>query len=202
MKKTGTYIGKVQESGQPTIIQWETPEGFNAAQTSYPIPNKTKAFDLISHTYKNEAIFISEITTPKTFTETNYKFKAIVDWQACKESCLPPTVTELELSINAGNASKSDYYDTINLAWAKSHTQIPQLKAVAASDFGQLDLSFKITNAQFETIGNSPYFMPTNSSLIEEKEAQQTDFSDDVLTIFCTLEMRILKLRKKLKAFY
>ena len=98
MKGTG-------ESGQPTIIQWETPEGFNAAQTSYPIPNKTKAFDLISHTYKNEAIFISEITTPKTLTDTNYKFKAIVDWQACKESCLAPTVTELELSINAGNAS-------------------------------------------------------------------------------------------------
>ena len=189
------------ESGQPTIIQWETPEGFNAAQTSYPIPNKTKAFDLISHTYKNEAIFISEITTPKTLTETNYKFKAIVDWQACKESCLPPTVTELELSINAGNASKSDYYDTINLAWAKSHTQIPQLKAVAASDFGQLDLSFKITNAQFETIGNSPYFMPTNSSLIEEKEAQQTDFSDDVLTIFCTLEDEDFKIEEKIEGF-
>ena len=42
------------ESGQPTIINWESPDGFSTSSTSYPVPYKSEAFGLISHTYINE----------------------------------------------------------------------------------------------------------------------------------------------------
>ena len=47
------------ENGLPTLIDWVVPDNFIAQQTSYPTPNKTEAFNLISHTYENDVIFIS-----------------------------------------------------------------------------------------------------------------------------------------------
>ena len=176
------------ESGQPTVIGWKAPDGFTTSSTSYPVPYKTEAFGLISHTYKNEAIFICEVTAPNDLEDKEYVFKAIVDWQACKEACLPPTVTELEIKLTKGQGDSSRSYTLIESAWKKSHLQLPILNAVPVSDFGQLDISFNLTNEEINKIGKSPYFMPLDSSIIEEKEKQTIDVDGSILTIFATLE--------------
>ena len=190
------------ESGQPTIINWESPDGFSTSSTSYPVPYKSEAFGLISHTYKNEAIFICEVTPPNNLDEDKeYVFRAIVDWQACKEACLPPTVTELEIKLTKGQGAKSESYTLIENAWKKSHLKLPILNAVALSDFGQLDISFNLTNEEIDKIGNSPYFMPLDSSIIEEKEKQTIDVDGSILTIFATLEDPEFKPTENIKGF-
>jgi len=189
------------ENGLPTLIDWVAPDNFIAQQTSYPVPNKTDAFNLISHTYKNDVIFISEISSPKSLDKENYTFKAIIDWQACKETCLPPTITELEINLSVGDKINSSSYELIEFAWKNSHTQIPKLNAIAVSDFGQLDLSFKITEEEYLNIGPSPYFMPLDSSIIEENEPQQSDYENGVLTLFSTLEDENFKIEDKIEGF-
>ncbi len=190
------------ESGQPTIINWESPDGFSTSLTSYPVPYKSEAFGLISHTYKNEAIFICEVTPPNNLDEDKeYVFKAIVDWQACKEACLPPTVTELEIKLIKGQGAKSESHTLIGNAWKKSHLKLPILNAVALSDFGQLDISFKLTNEEIDKIGKSPYFMPLDSSIIEEKEKQTIDVDGSILTIFATLEDPEFKPTENIQGF-
>ena len=190
------------ESGQPTIINWESPDGFSTSSTSYPVPYKSEAFGLISHTYKNEAIFICEVTPPNNLNEDKeYVFRAIVDWQACKEACLPPTVTELEIKLTKGQGAKSESYTLIENAWKKSHLKLPILNAVALSDFGQLDISFNLTNEEIDKIGNSPYFMPLDSSIIEEKEKQTIDVDGSILTIFATLEDPEFKPTENIQGF-
>ena len=190
------------ESGQPTIINWESPDGFSTSSTSYPVPYKSEAFGLISHTYKNEAIFICEVTPPNNLDEDKeYVFRAIVDWQACKEACLPPTVTELEIKLTKGQGAKSESYTLIENAWKKSHLKLPILNAVALSDFGQLDISFKLTNEEIDKIGKSPYFMPLDSSIIEEKEKQTIDVDGSILTIFATLEDPEFKPTENIQGF-
>ena len=189
------------ESGQPTTIQWDLPDGFSSSTTSYPVPHKTEAFGLISHTYKDEAIFTTEVTAPNKLNETEYVFKAAVDWQACKEACLPPTITELEIKISSGKGIASKSNNLINEAWNKSHLSLPTLNAVPVSDFGQLDLSFNVTKEQQEKIGKTPYFMPIDSSIIEEKENQTVDIEGNVLTLFSTLEDPEFKPIKTIEGF-
>lgn len=190
------------ESGQPTIINWESPDGFSTSLTSYPVPYKSEAFGLISHTYKNEAIFICEVTPPNNLVkDKDYVFKAIVDWQACKEACLPPTITELEIKLIKGQGAKSESHTLIGNAWKKSHLKLPILNAVALSDFGQLDISFKLTNEEIDKIGKSPYFMPLDSSIIEEKEKQTIDVDGSILTIFATLEDPEFKPTENIQGF-
>ena len=190
------------ESGQPTIINWESPDGFSTSSTSYPVPYKSEAFGLISHTYKNEAIFICEVTPPNNLVkDKEYVFKAIVDWQACKESCLPPTVTELEIKLTKGQGAKSGSHTLIENAWKKSHLKLPILNAVALSDFGQLDISFNLTNEEIDKIGKAPYFMPLDSSIIEEKEKQTIDVDGSILTIFATLEDPEFKPTENIEGF-
>ena len=190
------------ESGQPTIINWESPDEFSTSSTSYPVPYKSEAFGLISHTYKNEAIFICEVTPPNNLDEDKeYVFRAIVDWQACKEACLPPTVTELEIKLTKGQGSKSGSHTLIENAWKKSHLKLPILNAVALSDFGQLDISFNLTNEEIDKIGKAPYFMPLDSSIIEEKEKQTIDVDGSILTIFATLEDPEFKPTENIEGF-
>ena len=133
------------ESGQPTVIDWKAPDGFTTSSTSYPVPYKTEAFGLISHTYKNEAIFICEVTAPNDLEDKEYVFKAIVDWQACKEACLPPTVTELEIKLTKGQGDSSRSYTLIESAWKKSHLQLPILNDVPVSAAVPRGLSFKLS---------------------------------------------------------
>ena len=190
------------ESGQPTIINWESPDEFSTSSTSYPVPYKSEAFGLISHTYKNEAIFICEVTPHNNLVkDKEYVFKAIVDWQACKESCLPPTVTELEIKLTKGQGAKSGSHTLIENAWKKSHLKLPILNAVALSDFGQLDISFNLTNEEIDKIGKAPYFMPLDSSIIEEKEKQTIDVDGSILTIFATLEDPEFKPTENIEGF-
>ena len=190
------------ESGQPTVIGWKAPDGFTTSSTSYPVPYKTEAFGLISHTYKNEAIFICEVTPPNNLVkDKEYVFKAIVDWQACKEACLPPTVTELEIKLTKGQGAKSESHTLIGNAWKKSHLKLPILNAVALSDFGQLDISFNLTNEEIDKIGKSPYFMPLDSSIIKEKEKQKIDVDGSILTIFATLEDPEFKPTENIEGF-
>jgi thiol:disulfide interchange protein DsbD len=189
------------ESGQPTTIKWDLPDGFSSSATSYPVPHKTEAFGLISHTYKDEAIFTIEVTAPNKLIDTEYVFKAMVDWQACKEACLPPTITELEIKISSGKGVASKSNDLINQAWNKSHLSLTILNAVPVSDFGQLDLSFNVTKEQQEKIGKTPYFMPIDSSIIEEKENQTVDVEGNVLTLFSTLEDPEFKPIKTIEGF-
>ncbi|MDA7681520.1 protein-disulfide reductase DsbD family protein [Verrucomicrobiales bacterium] len=189
------------ESGQPTIIDWKAPDGFSTSSTSYPVPYKTEAFGLISHTYKNEAIFICEVTAPNDLEDKEYVFKAIVDWQACKEACLPPTVTELEIKLTKGQGDTSRSFTLIKSAWEKSHLQLPILNAVPVSDFGQLDISFNLTNEEINKIGKTPYFMPIDSTIIEEKEKQTIDIDGSVLTIFATLEDPEFKPAENIEGF-
>ena len=189
------------ESGQPTTIEWDLPDDFSSSATSYPVPHKSEAFGLISHTYKDEAIFTIEVTAPNKLIETEYVFKAAVDWQACKEACLPPTITELEINISSGKGIAAKSNNLINEAWNKSHLSLPILNAVPVSDFGQLDLSFNVTKEQQEKIGKTPYFMPIDSSIIEEKENQTVDIEGNVLTLFSTLEDPEFKPIKTIEGF-
>lgn len=93
-----TYWINDGDSGLPTKINWELPEGFTAGPIIWPYPQRIPMEPLVSFGYEGEAWLLVDITPPATIESDQVALKAKVSWLMCKEICLPGKVN-LELTL-------------------------------------------------------------------------------------------------------
>jgi thiol:disulfide interchange protein DsbD len=85
-----TYWKNPGDSGLPTKIEWNLPDGFVPGVIQWPYPKRFEESGLVSFGYEGEVFIITQIEAPKAIkTGTNAKLSASVDWLVCKESCIP-----------------------------------------------------------------------------------------------------------------
>ena len=194
------------ENGLPTEVSWTVPDGFEASPTEYPAPHKTvqsfPGITLTSHTYEKTVYFTTNITAPNNIDELKtIKVLASVDWQACKETCLPPVTTPLSIDLNIGPATATLESESILSDWNKSQSQLPLIKALARTDFGHLEISSKLSEEMKSQIGTDPYLMLSDSSIIKESDGLMMDLENDVLTLFAPLEDESYEIKNSLQGF-
>lgn len=85
-----TYWENPGDSGMPTTVRWELPQGFEISEFYWPTPARLVLEGLVSYGYENQAVLRMKLTTPADFPlgET-LTLKGQVDWLECKEVCLP-----------------------------------------------------------------------------------------------------------------
>lgn len=194
------------ESGLPTEVSWSAPDGFESTPTEYPVPHKTvqsfPGLTLTSHTYEDIVYFTTSITAPSNFDGLkSIKVLASVDWQACKETCLPPVTTPLSIDLPIGPTTATLDSESILSDWNKSQSQLPIIKALARTDFGHLEISSKLSKDLQNQIGKNPYLMLSDSSIIKESDGLMMDLENDVLTLFAPLEDESYKINDSLQGF-
>lgn len=85
-----TYWRYPGDSGLPTSIKWDLPEGFSASGIHWPLPERIDTPPLISFGYHDDVYLLTEITVPEGFrTGENVELAAHVEWLECREACLP-----------------------------------------------------------------------------------------------------------------
>jgi len=82
------------ESGLPTKITFELPDGFSAGEVQFPLPEQFPT----GIGYEGEVMLIAKITPPATLDAAQkYKFTAKATWLVCSDICIPgkasPAVT-------------------------------------------------------------------------------------------------------------
>ena len=194
------------ENGLPTEISWTAPDGFKISPTEYPTPHKTvqkfSELTLTSHTYEGTVYFSTNITAPNDFGDLkNIKLQATVDWQACKETCLPPTTTPLSINLAIGPKTTTTESVSILADWNKSQSQLPLIKSIARTDFGHLEISAKLSKENQDQIGKDPYLMLSDSSIIKESDGLMMDIENDILTLFAPLEDESYEINDSLQGF-
>lgn len=89
-KQWHTYWKNPGDSGMPTQIVWNLPDGFHAGEIQWPYPQKFEDNELVSFGYEGEVFLLTEIKVPDTVKPgARAEIVAEVDWLACKESCIP-----------------------------------------------------------------------------------------------------------------
>jgi DsbC/DsbD-like thiol-disulfide interchange protein len=84
-----TYWKNPGDSGLPTKIEWNLPEGFVSGDIQWPYPKMFKQSGLVSFGYEGEVFLITQIEVPKAIKSgANAELSASVDWLVCKESCI------------------------------------------------------------------------------------------------------------------
>jgi thiol:disulfide interchange protein DsbD len=77
------------DAGLAPEVRWRLPAGFAAGVLRYPVPEKIRHDDVVVYAYHNEILIQSEITAARPpAAGEKVTFSAVLDWMACKESCL------------------------------------------------------------------------------------------------------------------
>ncbi|MDO8777541.1 MAG: protein-disulfide reductase DsbD family protein [Burkholderiaceae bacterium] len=100
-----TYWKNSGDSGLPTSITWDLPEGVSAGEIAWPLPKKFPIGNLANYGYEGTVLLPVPLTVGPSFKPSpsgtlNLKFKA--SWLVCKKECIPE---DGEFTLNIPTAS-------------------------------------------------------------------------------------------------
>jgi DsbC/DsbD-like thiol-disulfide interchange protein len=93
-----TYWRNPGDSGLPTRVEWELPEGFSAGELQWPQPVRFHTGPLVSYGYEHEVLLPVQVQVPTALASREVHLTARVRWLECREICLPGKA-ELSLSL-------------------------------------------------------------------------------------------------------
>jgi thiol:disulfide interchange protein DsbD len=87
-----SYWRNAGDSGLPTTLAWDLPDGFEAAAIQWPYPSRIERPPLVSYGYEEEVLLLVEIRPPPDLTVgRTVTLAARADWLICEEPCYPAT---------------------------------------------------------------------------------------------------------------
>jgi DsbC/DsbD-like thiol-disulfide interchange protein len=84
-----TYWRNPGDSGLPTRVKWELPQGLAAGELGWPYPSRFKTGPLVSYGYEGEVLLPVEVRVAPSLVSREVRVAARVDWLECLEMCLP-----------------------------------------------------------------------------------------------------------------
>lgn len=169
-----TYWKNPGETGIPTSIDWQVPEGFTVSEIKWPVPVKFQMEGIEGIGYEGNILFLAEVLPSNELKNKDpLTIKAKIDWLACSnESCLPGNI-ELETTVNVSDDLPvySEYKEAIETAKStlpKNGISILSAKQTAESIELLLSTPEKhpLKNAEFLTSDSEI----CNSSSITQKD--------------------------------
>jgi len=140
-----TYWMNPGDSGLPTSIDWDLPEGFSAGAIKWPYPQRFEHPPYISYGYEDEVLLIAEITPPAGLPDgASLSLSARADWTVCREDLCMPGGADLTLDV-----STTDEEPTLDRYWKayfeKTRARLPHAiedwQVVASADDKTLRLT-------------------------------------------------------------
>ena len=113
-----TYWRNAGDSGAPTQIEWQVPDGIRAGEIQWPVPEKITESDLTTYVYHDETLLIVPLTLPDHLPAGRKALKAQVSWLECERVCLPGK-GEVTASLEVGPESKPSADSGLFGAWKK-----------------------------------------------------------------------------------
>lgn len=87
-----SYWRNAGDSGIPTSLAWQLPDGFEAGEIQWPYPSRIERPPLVSYGYEREVLLLVEIRPPSDLAVgTTVTLAARADWLICEEPCYPAT---------------------------------------------------------------------------------------------------------------
>ena len=88
-----TYWKNPGDSGLPTQLQWQLPEGMDAGEIAWPVPHKIRIGNLANYGYEGQVLLPVPVTVSGAFTpgplakEVTVQLQA--SWLVCRKECIP-----------------------------------------------------------------------------------------------------------------
>jgi DsbC/DsbD-like thiol-disulfide interchange protein len=97
-----TYWAFPGDSGFPTTLELELPEGFRATEIQWPLPRRlVEPGDIHVYAYKEEVLLMVRVFPPLEIEGNEISIRGRSDWLVCEQICLPGG-TDLALTLKVG----------------------------------------------------------------------------------------------------
>jgi len=96
------------DSGQPPVLHWQLPAGFNAGEIQWPHPEKLQKGSLADYGYNGQVTLLVPVRVSKSYQgNANAEIGLQARWLICREVCIPDHV-QLRLTLSSGGAPAED----------------------------------------------------------------------------------------------
>ncbi|MCC7144850.1 MAG: thioredoxin family protein [Phycisphaeraceae bacterium] len=174
-----TYWKNPGDSGLPTQIEWQLPEGFEAGPIQWLRPESFELGGLVNYGYEGEIVLPVGVAVPKGAGGGEVTLKAKVSYLACADVCVPG---EAEISLQVPIVTQKPATEA---RWAelfaKAQRELPTHAAEGRlAAFGQgerVGLSVGRVEGSEEQVGGqlTMYFYPEEADQIEAAAKQEVE---------------------------
>ena len=77
------------DSGEPTSIKWNLPEGWKEVDLRFPTPHAIDAGGITNYGFENRVTLIARLRPPANFAEDSRQLTGEASYLICKEACVP-----------------------------------------------------------------------------------------------------------------
>jgi thiol:disulfide interchange protein DsbD len=167
-----TYWRNPGDSGLPTTLAWQLPQGASAGSIQWPTPRALPVGPLMNFGYEGEVLLLSDVSVSRDFARSiAVKLNARADWLVCKEICIPEGA-DLSLTLPAADVAAADPVWGGPIASARAALPRP-LEGFAASARGTgREVVLTLGGKNWAGDPGEVYFFPYSAGLIEPSAKQ------------------------------
>jgi thiol:disulfide interchange protein DsbD len=118
-----TYWKNPGDSGLPTTLHWQLPEGLQAGDVAWPTPQKFPLGDLANHGYSGQVVLPVPVRVGPGYTGGDVRIRLEASWLACRTECIPEE-GRFELVL-AATTKRTEHQALFEKAWASAPTPNP-----------------------------------------------------------------------------
>jgi DsbC/DsbD-like thiol-disulfide interchange protein len=83
------YWSNPGDSGEPPVVRWRLPEGFQAAALEWPAPQRLVNGPLTDYGYQGRVLLLAPVRVPPGIKQPEVTLSADVRWLVCSNVCVP-----------------------------------------------------------------------------------------------------------------
>lgn len=171
------------DSGMPTIIEFDLPEGVTAGEMNWPSPKAFEYEGLASYGYDNKVLLLSDLTVPESYKKNKLPITVNVKSLICKDVCIPynsTTSMEIDLSknFNADEEVSKLFLKTRNTLPASNHGY--EVTILPVEDY--VVLYFKRPQVAFNEI-RTVYFLPYENGIFKNTIEQKFSINEKTIEL-------------------
>lgn len=173
------------DSGLPTVVTWSLPQGFEAGEIQWPVPDRIVAFPLVDYGYYGRVALLVEITPPAGIPPVGtVSLEALVDWLICQDICLPAQA-ELKVDVPvSGDAPRADprWADLFRDTRASFPESVEGWSLEAQVTESGYSLALWPADDQ-RPLPDSIYFFPADEGVLDHAASQRASAAEGRLTL-------------------
>ncbi|MBE0571240.1 MAG: hypothetical protein IH618_06815 [Ignavibacteriaceae bacterium] len=171
------------DSGMPTSIEYDLPEGITVSQIQWPAPKVFEFDGLASFGYEKQVLLIAELNIPKNFKSNSVLITAKLKSLICRDVCIPFNAN-VSKEIKLTNEFLAE--EEISKLLSQTRIHLPEIK----NDFElsvvpeEDNIILTVMNLNFELLKiNSLYFLPYENGIFKNTAMQNFKIKDDKIEL-------------------
>jgi len=161
------------DSGMPTSIDFDLPNGITVSEIKWPAPKAFEYDGLASYGYEKQVLLLADLSVPENYALSSIEIAANLKSLICKDVCIPFNTT-VSTEIDLVNNFKAD--DQISRLFSEAVNALPEVKH-------NIDFSVKVDDELITLIIQNPeinpaeieslYFLPYDNGIFKNSIDQK-----------------------------